>query len=53
MTEEYYNELCHAGKVLCEYCECCPDDCERCTVTYLLNDATTEAADAGIIEVMQ
>lgn len=50
MTEELYNNLCKAGKTLCDYCECAPDDCESCKVTHLLNDAANEAVDAGIID---
>lgn len=50
MTHEYWAELCNAGRKLCEFCECGPDECENCRVTALLNDAANEAAEAGLID---
>lgn len=48
MTKEKYAALLNAQKTLCEYCE--NDECEKCIVTNLLDDAYTEAEEAGIIE---
>lgn len=49
MTDEYYNRLTKAGSVLCDYCEA--EECESCMVSRLMDDAYTEAANAGIIEI--
>lgn len=34
------SEICNAGKILCDFCE--NDNCEKCQVTNLLNDAYCE-----------
>ncbi len=41
MTEELYKKLQSAASTLCNYCEN-NDDCEKCQVTRLLDDATAE-----------
>lgn len=41
MTEELYKKLQSAASNLCDYCEN-NDDCEKCQVTRLLDDATAE-----------
>lgn len=40
MTEDELAMLCHARDVLCGYCEA--DECEKCIVTNLINDAFNE-----------
>ena len=40
MTEKQRNELNAAAKVLCDFCE--NDECEKCQVTRLLDDAEAE-----------
>lgn len=47
MTKEKYEEIVAAGRTLCEYCE--NDECEKCIVTSLVNDATDEAIHTSII----
>ena len=47
MTEEEYQEIKHAGAVMCRFCEA--DHCTNCQVTELLDDAYNEAVDAGLI----
>ena len=41
MTEELYKKLQNAASTLCNYCEN-NDDCEKCQITRLLDDATAE-----------
>jgi len=48
MDENTYTELLDARDKLCKFCE--NDACEKCIVTQLIDDATNEAIDAGIIE---
>lgn len=46
MTQEYYENLCKAGNLLCGFCECGNDgECERCMVNRLLVDACAELPD--------
>ena len=47
MDEKKYEKIDHAGKVLCEFCQ--NDECEKCQVTRLLDDAYVEAVEAGIM----
>jgi hypothetical protein len=48
MDENKYEELLDARNKLCAYCEV--NECEKCIVTCLIDDATNEAIHAGIIE---
>ena len=41
-------KMCEARDILCGYCEA--DECEKCIVTNLINDAYNEAEEKGIIE---
>ena len=47
MTEEEYQELKKSAKVLCAFCEA--SHCDKCQITYLMDDARDEAIDAGLI----
>lgn len=40
MDREYLSELCDARNALCEFCEV--DECVKCIVTHLINDAFNE-----------
>lgn len=44
MDRDDYARLVEAGRTLCEFCEN-NDDCEKCQVTALLNDAANELDD--------
>ena len=48
MTEEKYQELTKAGNVLCNWCE--NDECEKCQVQILLDEAYAEALEEGVVE---
>lgn len=48
MTEDLYEKLKNAKTVLCKYCE--NDVCEKCINTLLIDQATEEAIEVGIIE---
>lgn len=48
MQQETYTELLDARDKLCAYCDSA--ECEECQVTILIDDAYTEAKEAGIIE---
>lgn len=48
MTEEKYQELTKAGNILCNWCE--NDECEKCQVQILLDEAYTEALEEGVVE---
>jgi hypothetical protein len=48
MDEEKLAKICDARDTLCNYCE--NDACEKCIVTLLVDQATNEAIEAGIIE---
>lgn len=48
MQSETYTELLDARDKLCAYCD--SDECEKCQVTKLIDDACMEAEEAGIIE---
>lgn len=43
MDKEYLAKLCDARDTLCGFCEV--DECEKCIVTYLINDAYNEMPD--------
>lgn len=43
MDRDYLAELCNAQDVLCGYCEA--DECEKCIVTHLIDDAHNELPD--------
>ena len=43
MDREYLSKLCNARDTLCGFCEA--DECEKCIVTYLINDAYNELGD--------
>lgn len=45
MTKEYYNKLDAAAKTLCKYCE--NDECEKCHVSVLMNDAYAEFCETN------
>lgn len=49
ISEKTYEEIIKAGNTLCAYCEN-EDDCPKCQVTLLIDDAHNEAIEAGIIE---
>lgn len=46
ITRATYEKLTAAREALCTYCE--NDECEKCVVTLLLDQAYAEAVDAGI-----
>lgn len=48
IDKQTYDDLMDAKNKLCNYCEA--DECERCIVTQLADDAHAEAIEAGIIE---
>lgn len=48
IDETTYTELLDARDKLCAYCE--NDECEKCQVTMLIDDANAEAVESGIIE---
>lgn len=48
IDENTFTELLDARDKLCAFCE--NDKCEKCQVTMLVNDAYTEASQAGIVE---
>ena len=48
MTKELYEQIIEAGETLCGYCE--NDECDKCIITMLIDDATREAVDDGIID---
>lgn len=48
MTQQSYDKILEAAKILCEYCE--NNACENCQVTKLTNDAYLDAIEEGIIE---
>lgn len=48
MTKEKYQELTKAGNVLCNWCE--NDECEKCQVQILLDEAYAEALEEGAVE---
>lgn len=43
MDREKFAELCDARDKLCAFCEC--DECEKCIVTRLIDDAANELPD--------
>lgn len=43
-----YTELLDARNKICNYCEC--NECEKCIITELIDDAYDEAVESGIIE---
>lgn len=43
MDREYLSKLCDARDTLCGFCEV--DDCEKCIVTHLIDDAYNEMPD--------
>ena len=43
MDREYLSKLCNARDTLCGFCEA--DECEKCIVTPLINDAYNELGD--------
>lgn len=45
MDERRIAELCDARDTLCEFCDM--DDCEKCIVTQLINDAFNELDELG------
>ena len=48
MTQQSYDKILEAAKILCEYCE--NNACENCQVTKLTDDAYLDAIEEGIIE---
>ena len=46
MDRDYLATLCNARDVLCEYCEV--NECEKCIVTHLINDAYNEMGDEEV-----
>ena len=48
ISEDQYQAIIKAQNTLCNYCEA--DECEKCIVTRLVDDATSEAIESGIIE---
>ena len=48
INENTFTELLDARDKFCAFCE--NNECEKCQVTMLVNDAYTEAAQAGIVE---
>lgn len=48
IDEQTYAELLDARDKLCAYCEV--DECEKCIVTRLTDDAYNEAVSSGIVE---
>lgn len=53
MTQQSYDKILEAAKILCEYCEnnaCENNACENCQVTKLTDDAYLDAIEEGIIE---
>lgn len=51
IDENTYTELLDARDKLCAYCEN-TENCPKCQVTVLIDDAYNEAVDAGIVEDM-
>ena len=49
MDENQYTELLDARDKLCSFCKN-TDNCPKCQVTLLIDQATNEAIDAGIID---
>lgn len=45
MTKEYYTKLDTAAKTLCKYCE--NEECEKCQVSVLMNDAYAEFCETN------
>lgn len=43
VNREYLSKLCNARDVLCNFCEA--NECEKCIVTCLINDAFNELDD--------
>lgn len=48
IDETTYTELLDARDKLCAYCE--NNECEKCQVTRLIDDANADAIEAGIVE---
>ena len=48
MTQQSYDKILEAAKILCEYCE--NNACENCQVTRLTDDAYLDATEEGIID---
>ena len=48
MTQQSYDQILEAAKILCEHCE--NTACENCQVTTLTDDAYLDAIEEGIIE---
>ena len=48
MTKEKYQELTKAGNILCNWCE--NDECEKCQVQILLDEAYAEALDKELLK---
>lgn len=48
IDENTYIELLDAGNKLCNYCEV--NECEKCIVTRLIDDANIEAIESGVID---
>lgn len=48
MTKEKYQEVTKAGNILCNWCE--NDECEKCQVQILLDEAYAEALEEGVVE---
>jgi hypothetical protein len=48
ITQEQYDSIKKAANTLCDYCEA--DECNYCIVNRLVDDATNEAIESGIIE---
>lgn len=45
ITSEQLNEICDAANILCDFCE--SDECEKCIVNRLINDAYNEYSDVS------
>ena len=43
MEKDYFERLCEARSTLCSFCEV--DECERCIVNHLIDDAYNELSD--------
>lgn len=48
MTQQSYDKILEAAKILCEYCE--NNACENCQVTRLTDYAYLDATEEGIID---
>ena len=48
MTQQSYDKILEAAKILCEYCE--NNACENCQLTRLTDDAYLDAIEEGIID---